>query len=245
MTTLTHAMILAAGLGTRMRPLTLERPKPLVEVAGRTLLDHVLDRLEEAGIGDVVVNTHYKAEMIERHLARRGAERPRTAISREDVLLETGGGVRKALPLLGKAPFLVVNSDALWLNGPRSAIGRMARAWDADRMDALLLLVPVVAATGYDGPGDFLMDPDGKLARRKPGLLSPFIFGGVQIASPDLYRDTPEGPFSNNLPWNRALEAGRLFGIRHDGPWFHIGTPESIGETEQRLDHLSPSWSQT
>lgn len=243
MTTLTHAMILAAGLGTRMRPLTLERPKPLVEVAGRTLLDHALDRLEEAGIGDVVVNTHYKAEMIERHLAERRT--PRTTISREEVLLETGGGVRKALPLLGDGPFLAVNSDALWLNGPRPAIGRMARAWDPERMDALLLLVPVVAAIGYEGPGDFLMDPAGKLVRRKAGLLSPFVFGGVQIVSPALYRDTPEGPFSNNLPWNRALEAGRLFGIRHDGPWFHIGTPGIIAEVEQRLDHLAPPWSQT
>ena len=243
MTTLTHAMILAAGVGTRMRPLTLERPKPLIEVAGHTLLDHALDRMEEAGLGDVVVNTHYMAEMVERHL--RGRERPRIVLSREETLLETGGGVRKALPLLGGGPFLVVNSDALWLNGPHPAIARMARVWDGEKMDALLLLVPVVAATGYEGPGDFLMDPAGKLARRKPGLLAPFIFGGVQIVSPGLYRDMPEGPFSNNLPWDRAMEAGRLFGIRHDGPWFHIGTPESIGETEQRLDHLTPSWSQT
>jgi MurNAc alpha-1-phosphate uridylyltransferase len=232
---LSHAMVLAAGLGTRMRPLTLERPKPLIEVCGRTLLDHALDRIEDAGIGTAVVNAHYKAEMIERHLRER--TRPRIVVSREDALLETGGGVLRALPHLGPGPFLVANADNLWFDGPTSAVRRMVRAFDPEAMDVLLLLVPTVMATGYAGPGDFHMDPLGRVRRRKPGLLSPFVFGGVMIATPEAYRDAPAGAFSNNLVFDRALERERLFGIRHDGLWFHVGTPDSIAEVELAMDY--------
>jgi MurNAc alpha-1-phosphate uridylyltransferase len=234
----THAMILAAGLGLRMRPLTLERPKPLVRVAGRTLLDHALDRLDEAGIGTVVVNTHYKPEMIERHLAERAS--PRTVLSPEPELLETGGGVRRALPHLGDGPFVTVNSDALWLDGPSRALDRLARAWDPARMDVLLLLHPTVAAVGFEGPGDFRMDPDGKVHRRPAGLLAPFVFAGVQVTTAAAYADMPDGPFSNNLVWDRALARERLYGVRHDGLWFHVGTPDAIPEVEVRMDYVRP-----
>lgn len=236
MTTFTHAMILAAGLGQRMRPLTLDRPKPLIEVAGRTLLDHALDRLEGSGVETVVVNTHYKGQMIERHLAHRRS--PRTVISHEPDLLETGGGVRMALPLLGDGPFLTFNSDALWFDGPSPTISRLARVWDPERMDVLLLVHPAVAAVGLDGPGDFLMDPEGRLERRPAGKLAPFIYAGLQVATAAAYDGMPDGPFSNNRVWDQALERGRLFGMRHDGLWFHVGTPEAIAETEERLDYI-------
>jgi MurNAc alpha-1-phosphate uridylyltransferase len=235
MTPITHAMVLAAGLGTRMRPLTLERPKPLVEVCGRTLLDHALDRIEDAGIRQAVVNAHYKGEMVERHVARRPS--PRIAVSPEPELLETGGGVKKALGLLGDGPFVVANADNLWFDGPTPALVRLAQAFDPGAMDVLLLLVPTVMAVGYSGPGDFRMDPLGRVERRAPGLLSPFVFGGVMVATRAAYEGTPEGAFSNNLIFDRAIERGRLFGIRHDGLWFHVGTPASIAEVEQAMDH--------
>jgi len=239
MIALTHAMVLAAGLGTRMRPLTLERPKPLIEVCGRTLLDHAIDRIAEAGIRDVVVNTHYMGDMIERHLA--GRSQPRIVLSPEPDLLETGGGVVRALPHLGAAPFLVANADNLWFNGPEDAIGRMARAFDPETMDFLLLLVPTVASAGYDGLGDYTMDQIGRLARREHGRIAPFVFSGVMIAAPDAYADAPDGPFSNNRLFDRAQERGRLFGIRHDGLWFHVGTPEAIAEAEWIVDYRRPA----
>ena len=226
------AMILAAGLGLRMRPLTLERPKPLLTVGGHTLLDHALDRVQAEGVGTAVVNCHYKAEMIRDHLLRRSA--PRLILSPEAELLETGGGVRKALPVLGTAPFYVINADILWRDGPTPGLRRLAQAWNGQEMDALLLLAAPYNAVGYDGPGDFLMECERRLVRRSRGQTAPYIFAGVQIIRPELYHDTPEGPFSNNLVWDRAAAAGRLFGLLHDHLWFHVGTPQALEESDQR-----------
>ena len=234
MTTLTHAMVLAAGLGLRMRPLTLEMPKPLISVAGKPLLDHALDRVAAAGIGTAVVNTHYKGEMNAAHLKDRTA--PRVVLSPEADLLETGGGIKHALPLLGTDPFLSVNADILWMDGPTTAIERLLQAWNPKAMDALLLLHPAVSAFGYDGKGDFHMDPIGKVTRRRSGEIAPFVFAGVQILKPELFADTPNGAFSTNLIWDRLLESERLYGMRHDGLWFHVGTPASIGQVEEHLE---------
>jgi MurNAc alpha-1-phosphate uridylyltransferase len=238
MTTLTHAMVLAAGLGLRMRPLTLERPKPLISVAGQPLLDHALDRVAAAGIGTALVNTHYKGEMIAAHLKDRTA--PRIVLSPEADLLESGGGIKQALPELGNEPFLSVNADILWLDGPTSAIERLVRACNPKEMDALLLLHPAVSAFGYDGKGDFHMDPIGRLTRRRSGEIAPFVFAGVQILKPELFADTPDGAFSTNLIWDRLMENERLYGMRHDGLWFHVGTPGSIAEVEERLEVRPP-----
>jgi len=231
-----HAMVLAAGLGQRMRPLTLERPKPLLTVAGRSLLDHALDRIEAAGIPQAVVNAHYKAEMIATAVASR--TRPAIRLSPEAEALETGGGIRQALPDLGSLPFLVVNADILWLDGAVPAIHRLAAAWDPHHMDALLLLMPVAEAHGYDGRGDFFLeesglDESGRLRRRGPEQEAPLVFAGVHLTTPALYHDTPEGPFSSNLVWDRALAAGRLHGLIHDGAWFHVGTPDALAATNR------------
>jgi N-acetyl-alpha-D-muramate 1-phosphate uridylyltransferase len=223
-----RAMVLAAGLGLRLRPITETIPKPLVDVGGRTLLDRSLDALEAASIETCVVNTHYLADQIERHLASR--PRPRTIISHEPELLDTGGGVRKALPLLGDDPFVVVNSDTFWLDGITPMLDRLTRQWDPQRLDALLLLHPTVWAIGYDGDGrgDYLMDTEGHARRRIGGAMAPFLFAGVSICSRSLFAEAPTGAFSLRLLWDRAEEAGRLFGMRHDGEWFHIGTPEAL-----------------
>ncbi len=239
------AMVLAAGLGLRMRPLTLEKPKPLIAVAGQSMLDHALDRLTEAGVATAVVNAHYKGEMIADHLARRvasGRPTPRIVLSPEDELLDTGGGVRRALPMLGPDPFYVVNADILWLNGPTPALERLARQWDPERMDALLLLMATTKSVGYDGRGDFQMDPLGVLSRRAEGRIAPFVFAGVQVIRADAFRDTPEGPFSTNRVWDRAAEAGRLYGLAHDGAWFHIGTPDALAESERILNEGGIRW---
>ena len=228
------AMVLAAGLGTRMRHLTAERPKPLVPVAGVTLLDRVLDRMAASGIERAVVNVHYKAGMIEAALAKR--TRPRIEISDErDVLLETGGGVRRALPRLGDAPFLIQNADCFWIDGIGDNIARLRQAWRDDAMDALLLLTGSANAIGYDGRGDFNMDAAGRLTRRASNRDAPFVFCGASIAHPRLFKDTPEGAFSMNLVWDRAIAAGRLHGVRMDGVWMHVGTPEARAEAERRL----------
>ncbi len=227
------AMVLAAGLGKRMRPLTDKLPKPLLPVAGRTLLDRVLDRLEEAGVERVVINLHYFRDIMEAHLANR--REPPIELSPEPDLLETGGGVRNALPRLGAAPFFVANADVLWLDGWSPALERLARAWNDETMDALLLLQPAVSATGYDGVGDFFADPLGRLRRRRNHELAPFIFAGVQILHPRLFAAAPEGPFSLNRLYDRAEAAGRLWGVRHDGLWFHVGTPQGLAETESLL----------
>ena len=230
------AMVLAAGLGKRMRPLTATRPKPLVEVAGRSLLDRALDHLAAAGVARAVVNVHYFAEQVEAHLATRAA--PAVVISDErGTLLETGGGVTKALPLINCDPFYVVNSDNLWVDGSIDTLKLLAQRWDADSMDALLLLVPLARASGYDGRGDFTMNPVGQLRRRAEQRVAPYVFSGVQLLSKHLFDGEPVEPFSMWRIWNKALARGRLFGAVHGGMWFHVGTPAAVGETEVLLAH--------
>jgi len=229
------AMILSAGLGKRMRPLTATRPKPLVEVAGQTLLDHVLDRLRTAGIPRVVVNVHYLADALEAHLKRKAGDLDIIVSDERGQLMETGGGLVQARDLIGDKPFLVVNSDNLWVDGPVDAIRLLANRWDDATMDALLLMVPLARANCHNGRGDFHMDPDGLIARRRPGKVAPFVFTGVQLVSRRLFAEVPEGPFSFNLLWNRAIAAGRAYGVVHQGLWFDVGTPGAIAATEALL----------
>jgi MurNAc alpha-1-phosphate uridylyltransferase len=226
------AMVLAAGLGLRMRPITDHIPKPLVRVADRTLLDRSLDHLEAAGVARAVVNAHYRAEQIVEHLKER--TRPRIEVSIEDELLETGGGVRKALPKLGEV-FYVLNSDIMWLDGKVPALVRLARAWDPERMDALLLMQRTSSAVGYEGLGDYILDPLGLPRRRREREIAPFLFAGVQILHRRLFEDAPEGRFSLNLLYDKAEKAKRLHAIVHDGEWYHVGTPEGLGVTERLL----------
>ncbi len=229
------AFVLAAGLGTRMRPLTEAMPKPMVPLAGRPLIDHVLDRLAAAGIERAVVNVHHHADLLEKHLAQRRGP-PSVAISDErGVLLDTGGGVVKALPLIGDEPFLIHNSDSVWLEGASANIPRLLDLWDGERMDSLMLLAPVAQSLGYDGGGDFAMGGDGRLTRRGEGRLVPFAFAGVSIAHPRLFEGAPQGRFSLNSLWDRAIAAGRLHGLRLDGLWMHVGTPEALAEAERRI----------
>ena len=223
-----NAMILAAGLGLRMRPITLTLPKPLVPVAGRTMLDRVLDHLDQAGAARKIINLHWLGETIRSHLDGQ----PDILFSEEPELLETGGGVAKALPLLGTEPFFVCNADIIWLDGARPALIRLADAWDAARMDALLLLEPVGRAFGYEGPGDFFRADDGRLQRRGDAPTAPFVFAGVQILHPRLFADAPGGKFSLNILYDRAQAAGRPCGLVHDGDWLHIGTPEILTAAE-------------
>lgn len=228
------AMVLAAGLGKRMRPLTATRPKPLVRVGGRALIDHALDKVQEAGIARAVVNVHYLPDALAAHLAHR--DFPEVALSDErDCLLETGGGMVRALPLIGSDPFFSLNSDNIWLDGPDNVFAQLSAAWNPDRMDALLLLVPHARAANYRGKGDFHLDQLGRISRRRTGRIAPFIFSGIQLVSHRLLRDAPEGPFSTNLLWNRAIAEGRLYGITHLGMWFEVGTPEMITPTEEAL----------
>ncbi|NCP13887.1 MAG: nucleotidyltransferase family protein [Sphingomonadales bacterium] len=227
------AMILAAGLGKRMRPLTARQPKPLVRVAGRALIDHALDRLHEAGVERAVVNVHYLADALESHVKDRTA--PMVTVSDERAqLLETGAGMVKALPYLPD-PFFALNADNIWLDGPKSAFHDLSCRWDPDTMDALLLVVPHARAANFAGPGDFHMDPLGKISRRCDGRIAPFIFTGIQLVSHRLLRDPPDGPFSTNILWNRAIEEGRLYGISFTGRWFEVGTPQAICPTEEAL----------
>ncbi len=231
MTKIDTAMVLAAGLGTRMRPVAGELPKPLVPLARKVLIDHVLDRLAEAAIVRAVVNVHHKADQIEHHLAKR--QRPAIVISDERRhLLETGGGVKKALPLLPPDGFIVHNSDAVWQEGETSNLVRLMAAWDAGRMDCLLLLVLGSAAIGYTGRGDFSLEADGRIRRRRADEVVPFVFTGVQILHPRAFDATPDGAFSNNLVWNQAMLAGRAFGVRMDGLWMHVGKPEELAAAE-------------
>ena len=230
------AMVMAAGLGTRMRPLTDTRPKPLVEVAGRPLIDHVFARLAAAGVERAVVNVHYLADQLVAHLGDR-YEGIEVVISDErERLMETGGGLVQAKHLLGDEPVVVVNSDNLWVDGPVDAIRLLAARWDDAAMDALLLMIPLARAHNFRGAGDFHLGPDGRITgRRQAGAVAPFAYTGVQILHPRVIRDWPEGPFSTNLFWNRALEAGRLYGQAHQGLWFDVGTPEAIPVTEAML----------
>lgn len=229
------AMVLAAGLGKRMRPLTATRPKPLVEVAGKPLLDHALDRIRAAGIGRVIVNVHYLADSLEAHLRRKASDLDVRISDERERLLETGGGVSQALPLIPDEHFLVVNSDNLWIDGPVDAISLLADGWDDARMDALLLLVPLARANCHSGIGDFHMDPGGRIVRRRASKVAPFVYTGLQIVSKRLFTDLPEGPFSFNLLWNRAITADRAFGLVHQGLWFDVGTPPAIAKTEAIL----------
>lgn len=229
------AMVMAAGLGKRMRPLTATRPKPLVEVAGKPLLDHVFDRLRSAGIKRAVVNVHYLADALEAHLKRKVSDIEVTVSDERSKLLETGGGLVKALPLIGDDRFLVVNSDNFWIDGPIDAIHLLASRWDEERMDALLLVVPLARANCHAGRGDFHMDPLGRLSRRKPGRIAPFVYTGIQLVSRRLFEGAPDGAFSTNILWSRAIEAGRCFGVVHQGLWFDVGTPAAIAKTEALL----------
>jgi N-acetyl-alpha-D-muramate 1-phosphate uridylyltransferase len=227
-------MVLAAGLGVRMKPLTDRIPKPLVEVGGKPLIDHVLDRLADMGVAEVVVNVHYLADVLERHLAGRRA--PKVIISDErGQVLETGGGVLKALPRLGPAPFFSVNSDTIWIDGVKPNLMRLAETFDAERMDALLLLAPTASSIGYAGRGDYAMAPDGRLSRRGERDVVPFVYSGAAIFAPALFAGAPQGAFSLTRLFDRAEETGRLHGLRLDGVWMHVGTPAAIAEAEAAL----------
>jgi N-acetyl-alpha-D-muramate 1-phosphate uridylyltransferase len=226
------AMVLAAGLGLRMRPLTDQMPKPLVSVAGRPLLDHVLDKLGSAGVSEAIVNVHYLPDQIIDHVAARTA--PRVIISDErDEVLGTGGGVVKALPLLGHEPFFHVNADTLWIDGVRPNLARMADTFDPARMDILLLMAPTASSIGYNGLGDYAMLPDGALRKRKEHQVVPFVYAGAAIMSPSLFTDAPSGEFSLTRMFDRANEQERLFGLRLDGMWMHVGTPDAVHAAEE------------
>lgn len=230
----TSAIVLAAGLGKRMLPLTATMPKPLVRVGGRTLIDFALDRLGEAGMTMVVVNVHHFADMLEAHLRTRPS--PLVVISDErEAVLETGGGVKKALPLLGAAPFITFNSDSIWVEGAQPNLSRLIEAWDPAEMDILMLVAPRDTSVGYEGEGDFGMAPSGRLQRRKPGERVPFVYAGVAIVKPEMVQGTPDGPFSANFFYDRAIANGRLYGLELDGQWLHVGEPHAIAEAEACL----------
>ena len=229
-----RAMVLAAGLGTRMRPYNGQIPKPLVQVGGKALIDHVLDRLATAKVECAVVNVHHLADQIEQHVA--GRQAPRIVISDErGRLLGTGGGVVQALGTLGEAPFFHVNSDTIWIDGVQPNMERLARTFDATQMDALLLLAPTATSIGYNGRGDFGMTPDGRLRRRGERDVVPFVYAGAAILSPALFAEPPAGSFSLNWAFDRAIEAGRLFGLRLEGVWMHVGTPEAVAAAEAAI----------
>jgi MurNAc alpha-1-phosphate uridylyltransferase len=228
----TKAMVLAAGLGVRMRPLTDKMPKPLVRVAGRPLLDHVLDKLAGAGVGEAVVNVHYLPDQLIDYTASR--TRPRVIISDErGQVLGTGGGVVKALPLLGPEPFFHVNADTLWIDGVRPNLTRLAETFDPARMDILLLMAPTTSSIGYGGRGDYSMLPDGALRKRKEHQVVPFVYAGAAIMSPSLFAGAPSGEFSLTKMFDQANEQERLFGLRLDGVWMHVGTPDAVGAAEE------------
>jgi MurNAc alpha-1-phosphate uridylyltransferase len=228
----TTAMVLAAGLGLRMRPLTDRIPKPLVPIAGKPLLDHALDKLAEAGVTTAVVNVHYLPDQIITHVA--GRTHPKVLISDErDVILGTGGGVTKALPLLGNVPFFHVNADTMWIDGVRPNLARLAEAFDPDRMDILLLLAPTTSSIGYVGSGDYAMTPDGALRRRKEHQVVPFVYAGAAIISPAVFNGASRGEFPLTRLFDAANEQERLFGLRLDGTWMHVGTPDAIADAEE------------
>ncbi|QJP15209.1 nucleotidyltransferase family protein [Starkeya sp. ORNL1] len=237
MSPIRSAMVLAAGIGTRMRPLTDTRPKPMVEVGGRALIDHVLNRLAEADIDTAVVNLHHHADLMERHLRQRRGPPDIVFSDERDALLETGGGIRRALPLLGPAPFISINADTIWIEGIRPNLPTLIDGFDPERMDGLLLLAPTSASIGYDGRGDFVMDGQGALTFRGERSVAPFVYAGAAVLRPELFDDSPEGPFSLTYLFRRAAEEGRLFGLRLEGVWMHVGTPEAIAEAEEAILH--------
>jgi MurNAc alpha-1-phosphate uridylyltransferase len=229
-----RAMVLAAGRGTRMQPLTDKIPKPMVAVAGKPLIDHVLDRLAQAGVERAVVNVHYLAEQLIRHLASR--TRPKVVISDErGLLLGTGGGVKKALPELGDAPFFHINSDTIWIDGVKPNLARLADVFDPSTMDGLLLLAPTAGSVGYAGRGDFAMAPDGRLGQRAEQEIAPFVYAGAAILSPPLFAGTPSGEFSLTTLFDRAAGTGRLHGLRLEGLWMHVGTPDAVAAAEAAI----------
>jgi MurNAc alpha-1-phosphate uridylyltransferase len=231
---ITAAMIMGAGLGSRMRPLTDDRPKPLVMVGGKTLIDHSIDRLVAAGVTRIVVNLHYKGEMLRTHLARR-ADVEIIFSDETDRLLDTGGGVVKALHLFGDRPFLVLNSDSIWVEGPVAALPAMMAQWDSARMDGLLLLADMQTALGYEGRGDFVLKAEGQVLRARDHAGAAYAYPGVQIVHPRMFAGAPDGPFSTNLMWDRAITKDRLFGTVLDGVWIHVGTPQARDEAEAYL----------
>jgi N-acetyl-alpha-D-muramate 1-phosphate uridylyltransferase len=229
-----RAMVLAAGFGSRLRPLTDKIPKPLVPVRGKPLIDHVLDRLLDAGVEEAIVNVHYRADQIEEHLKVRKA--PRIVISDERAqLLDTGGGCARALSHFHGEPFFYINSDTLWREGTRNSLRDMRAAFDPSRMDALMLVAPIANSTGYEGLGDFAMDQEGRLSRREEKRVAPFVWAGVQIIQPRIFVDLPTGAFSTNVLWDRAIKAGRLYGVRLEGLWMHVGSPEGLAAAEAAL----------
>lgn len=228
------AFVLAAGMGSRMRPLTDTQPKPLVALAGRALIDHVLDRLKDADISRAIVNVHYLADQIGAHIARR--EAPQIMVSDErNLLRDTGGGVKHALSQLGLAPFFIHNSDSVWIEHGRPVLDAMQSAWKPHVMDSLMLIAPSVASLGYDGRGDFMMDEMGRLSRPSKGEHAPYVFAGVSIAKPQMFDNAPDGPFSLNTLWDRSIAHGRLYGVILDGLWMHVGTPEALADAEQAI----------
>lgn len=229
------AMVMAAGKGTRMMPLTADRPKPLVKVAGTTLLDHVLDQLRSAGVGKIVVNVHYLPDQIEAHLAAHAADFAVTVSDERELLRDTGGGLIQALPKIGADPFYCVNADNWWVDEGGNALIDMAEAWDAERMDVLMLVVPFERAGNTQGLGDFDMDPDGRLSRGGPRRQRPYVWTGIQMMSKAVVCDPPQDVFSTNIFWDRAIAKGRCYGLVHDGQWYDVGYPAAIGMTEAAL----------
>jgi MurNAc alpha-1-phosphate uridylyltransferase len=237
---ITRAMIMAAGLGTRMRPLTNEIPKPLVKVRGKALLDHVIDRLVGAGVTLIVVNAHYKGDQIKAHVAKRKDVEIRVS-DEMDTLLDSGGGILKALPNFEGQPFYHANADTVWVEGASHALEKLQARWNPDEMDALMLLAPTVNTVCYDGRGDFMMDAEGRLSRVPEGRISPFVWMSMEILHPRLFDGMKPGKFSINPLWDRAIEKGRLFGMRLDGVWMHIDHPEAIKAAEDYLADLAPA----
>jgi N-acetyl-alpha-D-muramate 1-phosphate uridylyltransferase len=229
------AMVMAAGLGTRMRPLTEHKPKPLVEVAGKPLLGHALDALRKAGVGKAVVNVHYLPEQVEAYLATHATDLEIHISDERAQLMETGGGLVQARALLGEQPFFCVNSDAIWTDGSVDALTRLANAWDDEAMDGLLLLVPRERAFQHNSKGDFSLDAHSRPIRRGSDPAAPFVYTGIQLLSPRFLAGAPMEPFSTNILWDRAIAAGRLFGLEHQGDWFDIGSPQAIAPTEAAL----------
>lgn len=234
------AMVLAAGLGVRLRPLTETVPKPLLEVDGRPLIDHVLDRLRAGGVRKVVVNAFYLADQLEAHLADR--QDLAIEVVREPKLLGIGGGLANALPILGHDRFLAANADTLWLDGPVPVFKRLAQTWNEAAMDALLLMQPAAKAVGEEGMGDFFLDPAGRVVSRGHGQVAPYYYAGLQVLHPRLFRDPPPVPFNMTRLWDRALEAGRLWGMVHDGPWFHVNTPEALATAREMMLEQNLRW---
>lgn len=238
MTKIETAMVMAAGLGTRMRPLTDNRPKPLVEVAGKAMIDHCFEKLVEAGIGKAVVNVHYCADMMEAHLAALAYPIDIRVSDERAQLLETGGGLVQAEPMIAEDIFFCINSDNLWTDGPTNSLHQLSELWNEERMDALLLLIPRETAHNYHGDGDFHLDGEKRISRKLPGQTAPLIYSGIQLISKRLLRDAPTGAFSTNIFWERAIGEGRLFGAVHEGQWFEVGSPQAIAPTEAVLANV-------